>query len=235
MTAVFKREFKGYFSSPLGYIFLAVMFFFSGQFFSTLLALSYAQIELVFSSMFTVVTMLIPILTMRLMSEDKKLRIDQLYLTAPVSIGGVVLGKYLAACAVYLIGIAPTILYTIILATFTTPDWNVFLGNFFALALLGAAMLAIGIFVSSTTESQMVAAILSYAILMFIMLFDTIVTALPSGLSFLEPVLRALSFLSRYNDFMSGILNVSHIILFVSFVVVFNFLTIRVLEKKRWG
>lgn len=235
MGAIFKREFRTYFYSPLGYIFIAIMWLFSAYFFNVVLGNSSTYLQYMFSNMFTILSLLVPVLTMRLMSEDKKLKTDQLLLTAPVNITGVVVGKYLAACLVYVISISSTILFGIVMATFTTPDWNVFLGNFLALFLLGAALIAIGLFVSSLTENQMVAAIVTYAIFLFITLLDTIADSLPSGLSFLGTALTQLSFMNRYNDFVSGILNVSHIIFFISIIVAFNFLTIRILEKKRWS
>lgn len=235
MSAIFKRELKAYFTSPLGYIFLGVVYALSGYYFYYILANQANYIQYVFSSMFTVVMMLVPVLTMRLMSEDKKLKTDQLLLTAPVNISGVVIGKYLAAFVVYLIGISCTVLFQIVLATFAAPDWNIFLGNFLALALVGAALIAIGIFISALTENQIVAAIGTFAIALFIWMFDSLAAVLPAGLSFLSKTLQALSFSTRYNDFVSGILNVSHILFFLSFAVAFLFLTIRVLEKKRWS
>lgn len=235
MTGIFKREFKSYFYSPLGYIFIAVMWCFSAMFFVEVLSYRSTQIEYVFGNMFTIIIFVVPLLTMRLMSEDKKLKTDQLLLTAPLNISGVVIGKYLAACLMFLIGILPTVLYEIIMATFTTPDWNVFLGNFLAIFLLGAALAAIGLFISTLTETQMVAAIITFAIMMVIWSFDTLATQLPAMLSFLAPVLTQLSFYSRYNDFISGILNISHVLFFFSVIVIFNFLSIRILEKKRWS
>ncbi len=235
MSAIFKRELKAYFSSPLGYIFLAVIYALSGYYFFYILANQANYIQYVFSSMFTVVMMIIPLLTMRLMSEDKKLKTDQLLLTSPVNITGIVVGKYLAAFVVYIIGVSCTLLFQIVLATFSAPDWNIFLGNYLALALVGAALIAIGIFISALTENQIVAAIGTFAITLFIWMFDTLASALPTGVSFLATILNALSFSTRYNDFVSGILDLSHILFFLSFAVVFLFLTIRVLEKKRWS
>lgn len=249
MGAIFKREFKAYFSSPLGYIFLAVMYLFSGSFFSYLLSQASSQIEYVFGQMFTIVMIVIPILTMRLMSEDKKIKTDQLLLTSPVNVSGIVMGKYLAAFTMYLIGIASTLVYVVVLATFTTPDWNIFLGNFLSIALLGAALIAIGLLISSLTESQMVAALVTFGIMLAIMSFDVFAQAIPTTfqstafyipvLEFLakclKSILTGLSFISRYNDFISGVLDVSHIIFFLSLTAGFLFLTVRVLERKRWS
>ena len=235
MGAIFRRELKAYFSSPLGYIFLGVIYAISGFYFWYILANQANYIQYVFSNMFTIVLMVVPLLTMRLMSEDKKLKTDQLLLTAPVNITSVVLGKYFAALVVYIIGVSSTIIFQIVLATFATPDWNVFLGNYLAIVLIGAALISIGILISSLTENQIIAAIGTLAISLFIWLLDSIASALPAGFEWISSIFRSLSFMTRYNDFVSGILNVSHILFFVSFAAVFLFLTIRALEKKRWS
>ena len=235
MGAIFRRELKAYFSSPLGYIFLGVIYAISGFYFWYILANQANYIQYVFSNMFTIVLMVVPLLTMRLMSEDKKLKTDQLLLTAPVNITSVVLGKYFAALVMYIIGVSSTIIYQIVLATFATPDWNVFLGNYLAIVLIGAALISIGILISSLTENQIIAAIGTLAISLFIWLLDSIASALPAGFEWISSIFSSLSFMTRYNDFVSGILNVSHILFFVSFAAVFLFLTIRALEKKRWS
>lgn len=235
MSAIFKRELKAYFTSPLGYIFVGVVFALSAYYFWYVLSLQYNYIEYVFSSMFTVVTMIIPLLTMRLLSEEKKLKTDQLLFTAPVNITGVVLGKYLAALVVYIIGISCTILFQIVLAVYAVPDWNIFLGNYLALLLVGAAFVAVGLFISALTENQIVAAIGTFAVVLLVWMFDMIASVLPAELGFLATVLNALSFSTRYNDFVSGLLDLSHILFFLSFAAAFIFLTVRVLEKKRWS
>ncbi len=235
MGAIFKRELRSYFYSPLGYAFLVVMWVAGGYYFTYMLANSVSYVEYIFQSLLSIVMMVIPILTMRLLSEDKKLKTDQLLFTSPVNTGGVVWGKYFAALVMFLIGIASTIIFIVILATFTTPNWNIFLGNFIGLALLGGAVISIGLFVSSLTENQMISAIVSFAVMMFIFMFDTIAQMIPPSLSFISTIIKELSFTSRYNDFVSGILNISHLVFFISVIVVFNFLTIRLLERKRWS
>ena len=235
MGAVFKRELKTYFHSPLGYIFLAIMFCFSAYAFVYMLSANVAMIQIVFSYMLSIVSMVIPLLTMRLMSEDKKLKTDQLLLTASVNISGVVMGKYLAAFVMFLIGMLPMILYVLILAGFTMPDWNIFLGNFLALALLGGSMIAIGLLISSLTESQVVSAIVTFVVMMLITMLDSIAMQVPAGLGFVAQILTSISFMSRYDNLCAGLLDFSYIFFFLSVMVIFVFLTIRVLEKKRWS
>lgn len=233
MLAIFKREIRAYFSSPLGYIFLAVIYCFGGQFFSTMLVNSSSNIAYVFARLLEVVMIIIPILTMRLMSEDKKLKTDQLLLTSPVNVGSIILGKYFAALTMFVIGILSTIVYVVILSTFTVPNWSIFFGNLLAILLLGAALIAIGLFISSLTENQMISAILSFAIMMVLWMFDTF--AAQVTVPFLGKMLSSLSFTSRYQDLISGIFDVSHILFFLSVAVIFNFLSARMLERKRWS
>ncbi len=233
MQAIFRREIGAYFKSPLGYIFLAIFYFFGGQAFSTLIYAQANMIAYVFSSLFTIVLFLTPLLTMRLLSEDKKQKTDQVLLTAPISLNGIVWGKYLAACMLFIIGIACTAVYFLVLASFATPEWYMFLGNLLAIFLLGAAMISIGLFISALTESQMVAAIGAFATMFLIMMIDSLAALIPVPL--IQQVLGQISFMSRYSDFTSGILDFKNVIFFISVIVVFNFLTVRVLEKRRWS
>ncbi len=235
MQAIFRRELNAYFKSPLGYIFLAIFFYFSGQFFTSVVGSQVNQINYVFSSLFSILMFAIPILTMRLMSEDKRLKTDQALLTAPVSLSGIVWGKFLAALALFGVAITITVIYFVILSAMSEPIWNIFFGNLIGIILLGSALISIGLFVSSTTESQMVAAIGGLGAMFFIFMLDGIATLLPEALSWLRTVFEKISFTTRYNDFTSGILDFTNILFFVSVIVIFNFLSVRILEKKRWS
>ncbi len=233
MLAVLRREMSNYFTSPIGYIFLAVFYFFSGMFFANVLAYNSTDITNVFSGLFTVLMFIIPLLTMRSMSEEKKQKTDQLLLTSPIKLGSLVIGKFLAAFLIYCIALAITVVYSIILAAFETPEWSVVIGNIFGALLLGAALIAIGVFISALTENQLIAAIGSFAVMMFIMMIDSFATLIP--VEFISNILLKISFMTRYTDFVSGILNFANVLFFLSIAVIFNFLTVRVLEKKRWS
>lgn len=233
MWAIFKRELKTYFNSAIGYIYLAVMYGLGGYQFYSVFSAGSSELTFVFSFICNIVMYTIPLITMRLMSEDKKLKTDQLLLTAPVSIGGIIFGKFFAALTLYLIAMMQFVVYIFVLAGFQNPNWNVFFGNFLGLFLLGAALIAIGLFISATTENQMVAAIGCLALAIILSLFDSIAAMMPN--EFLAKIFSSLSFTSRYNDFVAGLLDVSHIIFFLSICAVFIFLSIRVLEKKRWS
>ena len=233
MFAILKREMQNYFTSPIGYIFLAVFYFFAGMFFSSVLYSNTTDITYVFSSLFTVLIFIIPLLTMRSMSEDKKQKTDQLLLTSPLNLTGLVIGKFLAAFLMYCIALAVTVVYALILATFAAPEWTVVVGNIFGALILGAALISIGVFISSLTENQLIAAVGSFAVMMFIMMIVGFASLIP--VDFISNIILSLSFMSRYEDFVAGILNISNVLFFVSIAVVFIFLTVRVLEKRRWS
>ena len=121
MFAIFKRELKAYFTSPLGYVFLAIFYAFSGLFFYIFsLSVGSTDISSVFLMMFIVLMVFVPLLTMRLLSEDKKQKTDQLILTAPVSLLSIVMGKFLAAYAIFAIGVAVMPVYGFVMSTFAT-------------------------------------------------------------------------------------------------------------------
>ncbi len=234
MVAILRRELKAYFASPIGYIFLAVFGVFAGLFFfATCLSTQTANIGAVFSSMFTIVLFLIPILTMRLLSEDRKQKTDQALLTAPISLFSLVMGKFLAALILFTIALSVTFVMMLVLAALGSVDWSVFLSNFIGMLFLAAAMISIGMFISSLTENQVIAAVGGFAAMLSLWLFDGISGML--GSSVLQTVLTSLSVSQRYSDFTRGLFDVSNVLFFVSIIAVFLFFTIRVFEKRRWG
>ena len=233
MTAVFKRELKNYFSSPLGYVVLAALFFFSGIFFTLIYSAGYGDISYVFSSMFTIIMFAVPILTMRLISEELKQKTDQALLTAPVSIIGIVTGKFLAALAIFALGFAPTLIYQIILTFQLSLNWRLYFSTLLGVLLYGAALISIGLFISSLTESQVVSAVLGIVVSMLIALMDGFSSMINN--TFLSSVVEKLSFMGRFETFSAGILDFSNVIFFLSICAVFIFLTVRALEKKRWA
>ena len=234
MAAILKRELNAYFSSAIGYIFLAVFYAFAGFYFFLSNVLSNTtDMRSFFSSMFSVIMFLIPILTMRLMSEDKKLRTDQALLTAPVGLYSIVLGKYLSAVIMYLVAMAITVVYAVVLAAFAPIDLSLFVGNLLGAVFLGLALIAIGVFISSLTESQVIAAVASFAVMMGLMLIDTLSSVMPT--QFLQDLVYGLSVYTRYANFTLGLLNIADVIFFLSVSGLFIFFTVRVLEKKRWS
>ena len=232
MTAIYKREMHSYLTSPVGYVFLAVFFTISGYyFFATSLVGNTTDLSYVFSNLFSIVIFLIPILTMRLLSEERKQKTEQALFTAPVSFTKIVLGKFSACLTIYLIGMSVTILYYLTLCAFRTPDFPVFVTNFLGLLLLGAALCAIGIYISSLTESQVIAAVGSLAVGLILLFANSFTPVIANET--LSSIMDDLSFYQHYLDFTRGRLNFSDIGFYLSVTVLFLFLTVRHLERRR--
>lgn len=234
MGAIFRRELRSYFTSPIGYIFLAAFYAYAGIMFSnSSLESGYTKLDSVFGSLLIIIVVLIPILTMRTISEEKRSKTDQCLLTAPVGLGAIVVGKFLAAFVIYLCAAAITGVFAVVVSAYGSPDWNVVVGNMVALALVGGAYIAIGILCSSFTENQVVAAVSSFIALLLVSFLSTISSILP--FEWLKAACNRISFGERYYSFTYGVFDFSNVVFFVSAVAVFLFLTVRVLEKRRWA
>lgn len=233
MTAVLRRELWNYFSTPIGYIYLGIFYLFSGfYFFSAVLLNNSTELSYVFSNLFTICLFVIPILTMRLFSEEKRNKTDQAVLTAPVRLSSLVIGKYISAFLMFFLGTLETILFAVIVDNMAMADWAVVWGNLIGIWLLGAALTAIGAFLSSVTENQIIAAVGGMAAGLFLMLLEGAANILPDGR--LRKGLILLSFQGHYQHFTQGLLSFEDVIFFISMVFVFLFFTIRHLEAERW-
>jgi len=233
MGAIYRREIGAFFTSSIAYVFLAVFYLAAGYFFfGSSLAMSTTDMSNLFTSLFFIVTILIPVLTMRLFSEEKKQKTG--LLTAPVSIGGIVMGKYLAALTLYTIGLAIIFVYALILSFFGAVAWGIVISNILALFLLGAAFIAVTLFISSLTENQVVAAVVGMIVLLALALID-VVARYAESVPVVPTVLNALSFYTRYYDFTAGLFDPASVLFYVSTAVIFNFFTVRVFEKRRWS
>lgn len=234
MGAVFRREVLAYFTTPTGYIFLALFYAGAGLFFNiTALSSGSTDMAYIFTLLIYVLLVAIPILTMRTLSEEKNQRTDQCLLTAPISLGGLVMGKFLAALLLYVLAVAITFVFAVVVSAFAKPDWLVVMGNIVGILLLGCAFIAIGIFVSSLTENQIVSAIISFAVMLLCYLMNAIASVIP--LDWLSEIVSKLSFVDRYTGFTYGLFDLSDVLFFISVTAVFLFLTVRVLEKRRWN
>ena len=244
MGAIFRREMGAFFSSPIAYVYLTIYYLFAGVCFY-LFTLSYgiADMASFFSMLFWAGFLLIPVLTMRSFSEEKMNKTDQGLLTAPVSLSGIVLGKYFAALAMYTIGIAIIFVYALILSFFGAVTWGIVAANFIALFLLGAAFISVGVLISSLTENQFIAYIISLLLLFVMCIIQTLAGFIESASvpEIFQPVvsaaataMNAVSFYNKFYDFTCGLFDLSSVLFYVSFAAVFNFLTVRVLETRRW-
>jgi ABC-2 type transport system permease protein len=233
MRAILKRELQAYFFSPLGYVVIAVMYFFTAYYFFTCnLYGNTTDTSALFSMLFSVVMFLVPALTMRLLSEERRAKTEQTLLTAPVSRLGIVLSKYAAALLIYLLAISGTLVMALVLQYYARPDWPVVLGNFAGLFLLGASLIAVCLFVSAFTESQVMAAVGGFGVSLFLILADALYYVVQSRV--LRAVFAQFSFNGRYRGFTLGIIDLYDLCFFVSIAGLFVALTAVALERRRW-
>lgn len=247
MFAIFKKELRSYFINPIGYVFVGIFLLCSALScsYTTLLSNSY-DVSAYFMIMIIAFAILIPLLTMRLFSEERKMRTEQLLLTAPVSLTGMVLGKYFAAFSVFLGCMAASCinfipLYVIAAAergnlgydtTFVGPVTAQVIGGMIALVLIGAAFIAIGTLVSALTENQLAAAIITIAGIVGFLAIGLVASFI--DIYWIRVTLSWISIFARFNNFVNGVFDIAAAVYFVSLAFVFVFLTVRVYEKRRW-
>ena len=234
MIAIFKKELKNYFLSPIGYIFVGVFMALASMFFSSsVLYTQTADITLVFSDINVIYLFLVSLLTMRLLSEEKNKKTDQLLLSAPVKISDIVIGKYLAAMGVFGITIIISFAFPMVMFEYAAPALSEIIGSYLGFILLWGTFISIGLFISSLTESQMIAGVFTFAGLLVIYLFSWFESNVTNV--FLKKIIGMFSLLDRYAEFQMGILNIGSVIYYLSWIFVFLFLTIRVIDKRRYS
>ncbi len=232
MFAVYRKEMRSYLTSPVGWVYLTVFYAISGYyFFATSLVGNLATLSYVFSSLFTISIFMVPMLTMRLLSEERRHRTEQALFTAPVSFTSITLGKFLACLTMYALGVAVTGAFLGVLAAYGNPDLPVFLCNLIGMMLLGAALCAIGLFLSAQTENQVIAVVSGLGAGLFLLLIDSFTSI--SDNATLNAVLEGVSFYARYTGFASGLLNLADVFFFLSVTGLFLFLTVRTLNRRR--
>ncbi len=251
MLAVFKREFKAYFANPLGFIILAVLYFFLGLGFFQMFSAGapYVEFTVVFPAQIGLLFFVVPVMTMRLFSDERRTKTDQVLFTAPVKLINIVMGKFLAAFALYALGFAPTIIFQIIVSALVSVNIFYYLYALLGIMLFGAALIAVGMFISSLTESPIISIIFTLIVNLFIMFagsFANMITVPSTTNNFFEAVgaffmnigvkfLNGMNFVGVLESFGSQALVIKDIVFFISIAVAFIFLTERSLEKRRWS
>lgn len=240
MFAIYKRELRSYFITPIGYIFAGMFLAVSGLVFSFLIlstdssgSYSYDNISEYFIALLFIFSILIPLLTMKLFSEEKKQRTEQLLMTTPVTLPGVVFAKYLAALTIFAATLLVNSFNYILLFRYGSPNLAVLLSNILGLFLIGSAFIAVGLFLSSITENQLIAAVSSMAVVVSLLLISFLANYIEQ--EFFRVVLKWFSVIDRYSPFTVGYFDIPSLVYFVSFACVFLFLTVRVYEKRRWS
>ncbi len=256
VTAIFKRDFFAYFRSPIGYVVFAIFMAVSGLFFASGILSSYIDIVSELSFIQSFLFIIIPLMTMRSFSEDRRNGTEVLLFTSPASTLEIVLGKYLAALALFVLMTAGTFSHLIITSLYGGLIDISVLGAYIGFIFLGVAYVSIGCFASALTENQIIAAVISFVIMLVLMLLDFVSSMLGSvaatlldkinffGLTDLQvaaagtavtDALQWLNPMTRLNNYVNGIFEIAPIIFFVSLAAVFIYMTNRVLEKRRWS
>jgi ABC-2 type transport system permease protein len=254
ILAIVERELRAYFNSPIAYVVLTIFIFISGLFFRSILAqvmqmglMSQMQAAQLgprpmdmpgmisrgfLSTMSVILLFIMPMLTMGLFSEEKKRGTIELLLTSPLTDLQVVLGKFFAGAAFFVILLLSTWVPMAALYVYGSPASGPILTAYLGLLLYGLALIAIGLFISTLTENQIIAAVLSFGTIMILWLVDVVANNAESPTS--KGLLTYLSILSHLDDFMKGVLSTSHIIFYVSLMLVGLFLTYRSIDSLRW-
>lgn len=238
MGAIYKREMRAYFTTGLGYVFLAVFLAITGFAFS-MFTMQYAiggqnmDLAMYFLIVILAMVVLIPLLTMKSFSEDKKSKTEQLLLTSPVSLISMVTAKFFAAFTVFAGALAVSSLYFLVIAAYGEPNFGNIFSYLLGILLIGAAFTAVGIFLSSLTENQLIAAVSTIALLMLMIAISMFNSYIDSPV--IRSVLSWISIYSRFVNFTYGIFDFSALLYYISICFVFIFLTVRVYEKRRWS
>ena len=232
MRAIYKKELRTYLTSMTGYIFMAVLLAVASLYFvANCLIGGYPVFGVVLSSVYFVLLIVVPVLTMRSIAEEKRQKTDQLLLTAPVSIWKIVAGKYLAMFTVFLIPMAILCLYPLILLQFGSVSLPMAYTTILGYMLFGGCCLAIGLFLSAVTESQVIAAVLTFGALFFLNM-STGIANLIGAEGVLGQILSAICIYQPFINFVQGIFDLTGVLYYLSVIALFLFLTIQLLYKK---
>ena len=235
MLAIFKRELRSYFVGVLGYVFLVIYLTVAGLLFSytTMFAMS-SDVTSFFTLMLVFSAIVLPLLTMKSFSEERKTKTEQLVLTAPVSLPSMVVGKFFASYTVFGAATVLSSLYFLFLIPYTQLKFAILFGNLIALLLVGMVFISIGLFVSALTENQLSAAIGTIAIILAFLGIGLINSLIPTSYA-IRYVFDALSIFTRFQSFVNGYFEFASVIYYLSVSAIFLWLTVRVYDRRRFG
>ncbi len=231
-TAVYIKEIRQYFATPIPYVLLAVFWALMGYYFSfNVFFVNVAQMVNAFHNMSIMLLLIVPLVTMRIFAEENRSRTIELLMTLPLDEAGIVFGKYLASLTLLFFMLLGTATALVPLTAFGQPDLGPVLGGYIGIALLGATFLAVGILISSLCENQLVAALLTWATLLLFWYVDYVSNFAPN----LETakLIRHLSFSIHYIDLIRGILPLATVVYFITVIVFATTLTVQILKARR--
>ena len=223
MLAVIKKEFKSYFCSPVGYVFIGLfLFMFSIFFYLDVFQYQSTNFEYIFYSGASILTFIVPILTMRTIAEERKTGTEQILLTSPLSITKVVVGKFIAATLIVVITEVCTFLYFGILSYFGTPHITTALVTLLGFLLLAMSYISFGIFASSITENQIIAGVITIG-------FFILTWFLPQFSS----IFSSFSLINMFSKFPTGQIDIADTVTFITFTIVCLLLTVIFMQRRK--
>lgn len=236
MFAIYKRELRSYFNSFIGLLFVGVNLFFLGLYYTVFnLVYGYPYYSYVISSTSFLFLISTPILTMRILTEERHNKTDQLILTAPVSVGGIVMGKFLALVTIFAVPTLISCVYPLILTQFGSAPLGSGYLAILAFFLYGVASIALCMLVSSLTESQVIAAVLGFGILFLGYMMSSICSLISSTGNLLTQILGYFDMYTPFNELLNGTLNLDAVVYFLSITVLALFLTTQSIQKRRYS
>ena len=235
MLAIYKRELRSYFIGVIGYVFLVIYLAMAGVLFSytTMFSMS-SDVTRYFTLMLIFSAIVLPLLTMKSFSEERKTKTEQLILTAPISLPSMVIAKFLASYTVFGGATVFSSLYFLFLTPYAKLQFAILFGNLVALLLVGMVFISIGLFVSALTENQLSAAIGTIAIILAFLGIGLINNLLPTNYA-LRFLFSAISIFSRFQSYVNGYFELATLVYYLSVSAIFLWLTIRVYDRRRFG
>ncbi len=255
ILAIFRREMSSYFVSPIAYIVIGFFLLICGYFFTNILSFLMEQAMMAqmqrqmgpppdidvpslalrnfMGVISTIILFMIPMLTMGVYAEERKRGTMEMLMTSPITEFQIVMGKFLASEALLALMLAPTLIYQIWMAQFSEPSipWKVLWSGYLGIFLLGSVLIALGSFISALTESQIIAAVVTFVTFLLLWVLDF---GVRGSTSWLGEVLQYLSILRHFDDFSRGVIDTTAIVFYLSMIVLGIFLTLRTLDSMRW-
>lgn len=231
--AIAKRELKSYFVSPIAYIVIVVFLLFSAFVFNFIIVARYplAEIRSIVYNMAFIFLFISPMLTMRLLSEERKLGTIELLYTSPITLTSIVVGKYLSSVLLFLVMFLLILQYPIFVLISGTPDVGPMLSALLGFVLISVTCLAIGTFASSLTENQLVSAVIGLGMMLLFWLIGIAGENIGGSVG---NFISSLSIIKHFDDFVKGVIDLGNIFYYLAMIFFFLFITVRRLEWKRW-
>ena len=234
MIEVIRKELRAYFSTPFGFLFMGIFLLMSGIAFTTHNLLGRrADIYGMLGIMRTLSITAFPVLTMRLLAEERHMGTDQLLLGSRLTVTAVVLGKYISALCVFLLTLLANTLYVVILLVYGEPTLGAIIGSYGGFFLLGAAFTAVCLFASSLTDNQVTAALAGFGMLFALVVVGSVAPAV--GIPVLRDIVLALAVTTQFEELTRGVVRAGPLAYYACFAAGFVYLAVKVVERRRWS